>query len=360
MKYFLKSLTLLLLYTYAGHGYTPLWEVSYNYHLGKYFRYDANDPLILPQVMDMHEFSIFKSMSGNAPWQKYFRNPLIGLSIGYATYHRPEMGKSLMVMPYYEFVLLKLGPLQWVFKPSVGLSYSDNPYHEQNNRKNWTYSRAVNPTFFVETKLKLLAYKNIYCELGGAIRHISNGSVELPNVGINMLTASLGVRYTLNPGVRIIPTKDTTPVHRWKIRPYAEIARNHKSIYYGQNRAYLFYTLYLYAGIRLSKINSLLVGYDYMWDESFGDEYGRLNMTRPEKIDHHSHAITLGNELHLGPIGYATQIGYYLHIQEPFYGIWYHRHTFKYYLHDHVYLKSTLKVFGGAADMIDWGVGLRW
>ena len=334
---------------------------SLNYYFdGRLTKYRSTHlNIFLPNHPRMIEICVNRVPIGNKKWEKYWNYPIIGVSLAFFEHNREELGQTLALNPFFEINAIRRKKFTLTVAPSLGIAWFSKVYHVETNPENTAISAPLNASFFLDMKLKYIINEHFTIHANGTFRHFSNGAVRLPNVGLNDAMWGIGVTYQYTP-TKLNPTIDTVKEKK-RIRVNLEVGTNHKSINYGENFAYRFYVVSMYASYKVSKINSIVVGMDGYYDESVYPEFLRHNLeVNKDDVNNYSLAANIGTEIFLGNFSYTPQFGWYLYQYHSFYGNFVHRHTMKLYLLDFLYLKGTLKVFSAAADSFDYGLGVRF
>ncbi|TAJ14332.1 hypothetical protein DMA11_05615 [Marinilabiliaceae bacterium JC017] len=143
----------------------------------------------------------FRKSDPDDVYSNVYRRPYLGVGFYSSTFHNNDVGSPnalyfFMTMP---FAFENNKKLTFSYTGAFGLSYNFNPYDSINNPIN---------TF-------IGSYRNCYVHLGlvmnykisdrwavnGTVgfKHFSNGAFKLPNMGINLIPATVAVSYRLNP-----------------------------------------------------------------------------------------------------------------------------------------------------------------
>ncbi|MGM0375778.1 MAG: acyloxyacyl hydrolase [Bacteroidota bacterium] len=136
--------------------------------------------------------------------------PSLGVSLNYWDFGHSSLGHALSSLFYVEPVLFSPFDSEISLKSGLGVSYLSNPYDEETNPQNVTYSTRFSFPLMVGVSFSHPLNEKWSLRLSGMFQHISNGSVKQPNLGINYMTAGIGLRRKLDR--RSLPSPpDTEP-----------------------------------------------------------------------------------------------------------------------------------------------------
>ncbi|MFW6043032.1 MAG: acyloxyacyl hydrolase [Marinilabiliaceae bacterium] len=124
--------------------------------------------------------------------------PSLGVSINYWDFGHASLGHALSSLFYVEPVLFSPFDSEISLKSGLGVSYLSHPYDEETNPQNVTYSTRFSFPLMIGLSYTQPLDEKWSLQLSGMFQHISNGSVKQPNLGINYVTAGIGVRRKLD------------------------------------------------------------------------------------------------------------------------------------------------------------------
>jgi hypothetical protein len=351
----------------------PYFSYSLNYFFsGANGKFNDNyDGVFLPNPPSGFEITINKISTGKNRWEKHWHYPNVGLSLAYINYNSvvptEDLGRSYAITPFLEQFVIRKKRWNFSIATGIGLAYHDRIYDAQTNARNVAISTRITASFLADFKLQVHLSKQFSLQGIFSFRHFSNGAVRVRNFGINMLYYGAGIIWTPFPR-EIIRTKDSTHLLKKRVRVNIEFGGNKKAVNVGDYFRYTILSAGIYVSKRVSKINTLLVGIDLYYDEGVRGDYWAYNQNKPGYDNLDTTNISkeylkvvglIGTEIFINKFSYTPTFGWHLHQGRNFNGNFVHRHTLKYYLHDHFYIKTALKVFGGAADSFDIGIGVR-
>lgn len=139
---------------------------------------------------------ISKETFGKKYWQYAHNYPKMGLHIEARNLgNSKQYGNAYSLIPYLEFSLKKWKRASLSLRHGTGLSFVSKKYNELTNPTNQLIGSAINATSFIGMNYQFSITNKVDLKLGGFVKHISNGSLQLPNAGTNSLSAYAGIAY---------------------------------------------------------------------------------------------------------------------------------------------------------------------
>ena len=317
--------------------------------------------------LPMFEINLQQETYGKHKWERDFAYPVIGMSFIYTDLGKsPELGSAYSVFPFINFPLVRHKKFFFGFRFGLGVGYLTKRFDRLTNYKNLAIGSHLNASanLMLEARYKLA--ERMTLSMGVALQHYSNGSLKLPNYGINLPVVSMGMAYRLarenkSIGDRFIPpTEPYSAVLRHVIEfdAGASIGWKNMMAVYGKNFwVYHFYENTFFPVKRKSKWG---FGLDLSYDqshitilESQGEEVtNKLKILRP--------GINAAYQLVLSRIQFIMNLGCYLAGEEKSNGPLYEKLAFQYNITKELFANVMLKVHWGRADYIGWGLGLHF
>lgn len=305
------------------------------------------------------EIHYSKRTLGGEAWHNRFNKPDMGFSLTYFNTDMAPTGLLWSGLAYMEFHLIRTRFGSFTFRPAAGLTYATKTYdREKNNLNNvisskLTYSMQGRFGFHIPITERWLFYPSV------TFSHASNGSLKLPNAGINIVSANVGVAYFFHE--RSVP-EEVIPEKPLATRLHYNflISGAAKELYPTGGPKYGYWTIRAYVDKPLSRVSRLIGGFDLI-NNLAKKEQVRRNQEVTGKVDHKRIAVLIGHELVISKISIMTQFGYYLYrpFKEDDDPDYYQRYGLKYYFTERIYATSMLKTFIGRADTFDFGIGVR-
>jgi len=308
------------------------------------------------------EISLRQQTNGNKGWETNYGYPEISYNFSYYDLKNDEqLGKIIALSAGMGFHLLSIPPFNsdFQFYFGMGLAYSTNPYNQDNNNLNnvistpITYNGNIRLTYFqaIGKKIKLGA--------GVKFTHFSNGSIKLPNNGLNIITLNLMGSYrigNLSPDFKAALQEYELDkkvkygaVFRLGFAESAPIGSGVKPVY----------GLSLIAQKRVSLKSMLEVGLEAFANKSIQSEIENSFDEEVIGTDYRRIGLMFGHQLVVNRLTVVTQLGVYLY--KPYFpnDRLYQRLGFGYYFTDNLFGSLTLKTHFAVAEVIEYGFGFR-
>jgi len=201
---------------------------------------------------------------------------------------------------------------------------------------------------------------------GISLQHFSNGSLKMPNYGLNAMMINVGLAYWPKRQNKEISDRFYPPTEPYSavIQRYIEfnvgfaVGYKNMEAVYGKN----FFVFHLYENTfyQVSRKSKVGLGLDLSYDPSHitilasqGDTLDNpLSILRP--------GINGAYKLILGELGFIFNIGFYLGGAEKSNGPLYEKFSLQYNITKNLFANLMLKVHFGRADYLGIGVGYRF
>lgn len=289
-------------------------------------------------------------------WHQVYRFPEIGLSYSFHNPGNPDiLGYGHAFTGYGRFRIFETKRAALFYKLHFGLGYLTKKFNSDNNY----YNIAIGSNFNVFGRFgidyRYRVYSGFHLKIGLQLSHFSNTSYARPNLGINLLSSSIGVEYT--------PDFTGKLTDRMKIdfKPYWEInamlAASVKEITPPGEKKYLASTLSANLERRISAKHQLGLGYDLFFDASLANQMKKLNFATEGLSDYFRNGIHLSYGLKYNRVLFAFQVGRYLGEKFLPDSAVYNRLMLRIYGKGNLFYVVSLKSHYGRADFSEFGIG---
>ena len=300
-----------------------------------------------------------RKVSGAQHWHHDYAIPTYGLGVLYTGMANPDrIGAAVRVVPYLFLPFVQDDRHAFGLRVGWGVGYIAKPFERAENTKQIAIGSRINTAIQLMPEYRFRHHR-VTLHAGIGIDHWSNGSVQLPNLGLNYLSVNAGMSYALEPpveGSTLRPRSDEREPHlrEWNIvGAFAvnETARPLSGQYgvvslSGQRQWQVSSKSHLMAGVDLFNKGTLATVHPEM-KERDRIEYTQLGV-------HGGYALGFGNgELFMNMGAYV-----YTPVEDeaPFF----HRVGVRYRTGKHLIWNLSLKSHYAVADHWEFGVGYRW
>lgn len=135
---------------------------------------------------------------GKQSWQQAYRYPSFGVGANWCTFSTDVLGSPAAIYFYTNFPQLSTRYLRVDLELDMGLSYGIHPYDKVNNPNNFSTGSSMNALFGLYIEQSLHVGKHLDLFVSEGFSHYSNGALGYPNLGLNIPSYKLGLRYQPN------------------------------------------------------------------------------------------------------------------------------------------------------------------
>ncbi len=343
------------------------WGIEANPFIGKVIKHTTKFHLPIPERSSGMDVNFVSKRYGKHAWEQRRRFPQFGLGITYTNYGIDSVyGRCIGLYPNITMNLISRKKLEWTLRIGDGIGYVTHFYgrHPITDTINNAIGSHINDYFSFNTDIRYHINDHWDVQAGVSFTHISDASYHQPNLGVNLLSQHIGIRYfpvgrTPKCIVRDLPKLK----NRWLVEGRFGMA-------YTQSEAPLgpLFPVYLgsvYTSKRWISKNKAFAGIDYSYHTGVY-AFLRNNEILPgeEAKNSYKTALFVGNEFLLGRVGVMLQIGFYLKQTALKQDIYYQKIGANYYLLQkekgpikELFLTGLLKTHKSIAELAEFGIG---
>jgi len=231
-----------------------------------------------------------------------------GIQAGYFNFQNPKIVGSAYTLTVFTEPIIRTGDrFLFSLKAGGGISYQTKIFDQETNPLNKFFGMRIGFPLYLTSRLKYRIGQKTYITLSGSYNHISNGSIKVPNYGINYPTVSIGLEYFQNgiPRLNNVYVADhhiKTNGHYFQL----EVLTGYKEVYampcfaFGVDARYVKLIRPKYA---------LNAGVELIMDGGIKEIIKIKNLD----LDYKRFAITLGQDFLLGKVTFTQYFGIYLY-----------------------------------------------
>lgn len=287
------------------------------------------------------------------------RYPVLGIGWFAATFNNKDIGNPNAIYGFVELPMRKeIKKWNWTYSIGFGLSYNFNPYDSVANPGNILIGSYKNFYIDLGANIYTKVADNMDLGIGLGFKHFSNGSMQRPNNGINLIPLSLTAKVFLN---------DVEPDYSYK--PLPEFIP-HNSIAFAIGPASKQYKPGTPNSFKMSIMLEWMHQFTYKYRWGIGGDV--LYSTYPEYVDSTGTYTTLTNLSYAatGNWDWVITRNIYMHLAVGFYlkrnpqfeesEIFYERISLRARVFKQLYAGIGLKAHYGVADCIEWTLAYRF
>ncbi|KIC95059.1 hypothetical protein OI18_09275 [Flavihumibacter solisilvae] len=314
---------------------------------------------------------------GSQDWQKEHGYPTYGIGWYTGYIGDPEIfGNPNALFGFISFPLNQGRRNNFLLEPALGLTYNLKPYDPDNNSINDAIGAKLAVYFCLHAGGRYQVNREIDLLYGLDLTHFSNGRINTPNMGLNMIGLSVGAAYNFNTSQKVVD-KSRHPSTILEVRPVTpqwpgprRLSENNITLYQafgtvqnirdaGTDHRYLTSSTVLEYQHKFNTKHGLTVGFDAFVDPSARDtvEY-TANKTEMENFFPGAHA---GYDFMFWRLSIRLQVGVHLSsIGRELKGTTFVRPALRFDISKRFNAQIGLKTFNGAqSDWVEWGFGYK-
>ncbi len=354
-------LILILFCCFQANSQAPgNWTIDGRLYTGKIIKHNPDILFDPPSLSQGYELALHWQGYGRKEWQEWQAFPKLGLAISHFNLgERDTVGYASAIRYLISRKLYQSKKWQIDFEFGGGFAWLDRPFNRLSNQRNTAIGSSLNmhANLFFKANYQLSKH---WTAVGGlALSHYSNGAAQLPNLGINVASITLGVAYTpkpLEPESFLHHNIPKSISRDWGIR--FEYAIGYREVQTIGGPRYPVHTFSLAGRYSLNKVNRVFAGLAYEYNRAaydFGNAVFEFNSEREAFWGASRISIFAEDEFLFGSFSVALQAGYYLGdfsylVPNDFYLKLNHRYYFRLLRH------PELRVFAGVILKSHWSV----
>ena len=297
---------------------------------------------------------------GSEPWMQRYNFPDRGLTFLYLDYNDPRLGKTLAILPHFNFYLRKKREAkgQPQFKVGFGAGYTTEKYNRVTNNQNNVISTDLTGGVLLQFGYEYELDKRWHLNTIASLTHFSNGAIRKPNSGINVFAAHAGISYMFQYQER---TYERTEEKKLEHKPIGVsailIGGSHESLKIGAGSKPFF----VLTGIVDKKLNyksRLGAGVELFYSESLKEEI-KYDRSVPDDTDFKRVGLVLSHEWMINEFSIMSQAGYYIY--DPYHAFQkiYLRLKLRRYFGEHLFGSIGVKSHSAKAEAMEFAIGYR-
>jgi hypothetical protein len=300
---------------------------------------------------------IIKHQNGYRHWHKYYNNPSTGISIQYMNFDNPFMGHAIALGTFLEPQLFHNSRYGFSFRLGTGIVYNSNPYHQTHNPDQIALGSSVNAVMQTRLKFNYQLERNMKAYAFGDFTHFSNGSMKMPNAGINVPSLGVGFTYMPPSTQNFFIDEEEVEYQKWRLNLRFIVSGKESSDNPGVRRG--VYGLSAYVGRRISPVSAITIGADYDYNLALRERL-RKHQSEGRFLDINDISrvgVHIGHELFFGNVSLLTQFATYVHKPYQTYKNVYQRYGLRWYMTENIVFGYALRTHLSKADYLEFSMG---
>lgn len=335
--------------------FTDNLYISGTYSRGAVFVHRGALSSLIQEYTRTYILEIGKSTPGTKPWHSLYDYPNLGIGILHTNLGNAEIfGQANALYGFYETPFVSHKSFDFSFKFGFGLAHISKKFDIKENIYNVAIGSNFNYLVHIAFDLsKTLFNGKMSIKTGLGLNHMSNGKIQTPNLGLNLIDWHLTTKYYIGEK----KTRINKPFPKRDNHTFMVIAAGGIKEFtepgFGKYFAGNITTEYLH---RVMKKYSLGFGFDCFYDDVI---YHRLELLEDSKARQHAYRAGIHGTyaVNYSKVSFIIQMGAYI---EPYFNDIspiYHRIGFRAKLTEHIVANVTMKTHWGKADIVEFGLG---
>lgn len=303
----------------------------------------------------------WQSQPGDNLYNQLYNYPIYGIGLYSSTFGLAHVGNPYALYGFVSIPIKSREDKRWNFnyRIALGLSGRFNPYDENRNPFNQLIGTSNNVFIDLGGQVNYRLSKRIQAGVGLAFHHFSNGALQMPNTGINLLPFTAAITYIPRGDLFEFKEEGTLPeIKRHEL--HLNYAFGFKQLDRDNPNKYFKSTLGAYYSKHFGYKWRMGLGADVFYSGSGND----VLVTGEDQVGKFSSLFSTGLTYYIDHVltsrlYLSGNVGYYLHRNEfnqehmPFYL----RIGVRYRTYKRFYNGISIKAHGGRADFIEWTTG---
>ncbi len=292
-------------------------NIETNFHIGTVIKHTPELLFDTPGLSTGFDINVTWQTHGLKKWHQFQNYPKIGGGLMvFKLGERDTMGNAYGIHYNITIPLIKKKNFGLDFQFASGFALLDRPFNRISNPNNNAIGSKLNVIAHMKFISDYQIRPNLKLNFGGSFTHFSNGAAQLPNFGINIGSAMLGLTYTPNPvepGDYILHDLSKKSPKKFGLRLEYSIGFRESQTTGGPRYPIKAYTI---AGVYyLNRVNRVFFGSDYEFNRAqyvFGKQVFAFNSEKEAFWGASRITVFIADEFMFGNAGLTLQAGTYL------------------------------------------------
>jgi hypothetical protein len=266
-----------------------------------------------------YEMTIGWQMIGAKKWDQFYNFPQVGVMLSFGDLgNKSVLGYNISAVPHINVRLFSSQRLSLYSKFGLGFSYFTKPYNRIHNNQNILMGSRLAAVVNISLDLNYQISNYFIISTGVSAQHFSTAHVQIPNVGINIPSFNIGLKYFPKEIPKKYYLSDSLFLFNNRILFNTRIGIGFhefaSTVHANGGPKYPIYNGSLYLSKRVARIANIHLGLHYNYYASFYDFIIANDFYEKNQRMKSSSLITfVGLEFIIGKFGFLGQFGVFLY-----------------------------------------------
>lgn len=285
-------------------------------HVGQIVKHTPKIEFGVNEISWALESNFLFQTKGEKNWHQWQRYPEFGIAFQYFNFGQPDvLGEGFGVVPNLVIRGKARERFQFHFMAGAGVIYLTEAFNPIDNRLNNAIGSNFNSSIAFRFGWRYPVSNKMDVVGGFSFSHFSNGSAQLPNLGINIPAGFIGVRYLPKgrPTFSKHELNKKEVEQRWGLNVALGLAYKEFIVHGGPR--YPVYQASVSTSYLLNQVNRLHLGIGYEWNQAvyeFGLHTYAFNSKAEAFRESARYTIFVADEFLFDPFSIWLQLGTYL------------------------------------------------
>jgi Lipid A 3-O-deacylase (PagL) len=280
---------------------------------------DIHPEMTNPGISSVIDLGFNFQTYGKRDWHQDLNFPEMGIAIGYTQFGNYDtMGFSLAIVPQLMLRKKNGKPLQFEWTFGTGLAWFNNPYNRDKNPDNKVIGSRFSAVIKLGAGIHYRLSEKLALRTGLAYVHYSNGHTAVPNIGANIMSGYIGLKYYTSPKQEYIKTETLKPSRniRFNLKAGLGFHEAEGTTEVSDGPIYLVYSISTYISKRYSRVHNAHLGlhlnyFTYYYNLIINEEYFDNNYF----LNSSNIVLFIGDEMMIGRLSFVAQLG--INVYQP-------------------------------------------
>ena len=177
-------------------GVIGRYSIETNYQFGRIIPHNSRFQTKVTGFTNSFEASFYKQTLGEKAWQRKLHYPELGGSFVFShNADQQTFGNVYMILAVAKFWIVRSKYVDFYVRVGTGLAFTPRHFNPISNPENTVIGSTVNSADQIRLGLDFKPSPQVHLTLGFNVTHYSNAATQRPNLGVNALAVSFGLRY---------------------------------------------------------------------------------------------------------------------------------------------------------------------